>query len=315
MAEGAPKKDHHAPSLWRVLLGGSSRVASQRLTATIENFEADLRFRLQEHPELLGSAWEKSIRAQLDIVREHHRLGEIDAAWRCFTWATRRELDEASPAELEALATALRREATAKKLSSEWRAKTIEDLLETAQIEGKLPADPVDDAKWRLRQAARIRDEDADNRYYRVALVRSQRSLLLLVLLASIALVVGLAAAVDWEANIRDPSVGFVALVAVFGALGACLSAIRQLGRVGEEGRIPEHVASSLITITRPALGAAAALGVYAIAAGGLLNLDLTDEEAHIAVLALAFAAGFSERFVLSAVGAATGATDRKDKG
>jgi hypothetical protein len=314
MAEEAPENGDHAPRWWRLLLGGSSRVASQRLTATIENFEADLRVRFDEQPGLEKSAWAKSIRAQLDVVREHHCRGEVDAAWRCFAWVERRELDKASPAELEALATALRREAKSKKLSSEWRANTIEDLLETAHIEEKLPADPEADAKWRLRHAARIRDEDSDNRYYKVALVRSQRSLLLLVLLAAIVLVLGLAAAVDWEADVRDPSVGFVALVALFGALGACLSAIRSLGRVGEDGRIPEHVASSAITITRPALGAAAALGVYAIAAGGLLNLDLTDEEAHLTVLALAFAAGFSERFVLSAVGLATGATERKDK-
>jgi hypothetical protein len=62
------------------------------------------------------------------------------------------------------------------------------------------------------------------------------------------------------------------------------------------------------LTITRPALGAAAGLGIYAFAVSGILNIDLNGEDAHLTVLALGFAAGFSERLVLSAVGAATGA-------
>ena len=70
-------------------------------------------------------------------------------------------------------------------------------------------------------------------------------------------------------------------------------------------------LASSIITITRPALGAAAALGVYAIAVSGVLNIDFDNEEqAHLTVLALAFASGFSERLVVRAVGAATGAAE-----
>jgi hypothetical protein len=102
--------------------------------------------------------------------------------------------------------------------------------------------------------------------------------------------------------------------VAVFGALGACLSAIQSLGHASDGGRIPEYVASSLITITRPSLGATAALGVYAVAASGLLNISLDNKEAHLTILALAFAAGFTERLVLSAVGAAGGGLDRKEK-
>jgi hypothetical protein len=300
-----------SPSYWRLLFAGSSRVASQRLTVAIENFEADLDYRLELKEDLRGSPWEKTIRAQLANVRAHHRRGDIDSAWRCFTPATRRELDEADPAELIERVDALRHEAASGKLSSAWRSDLIRELLDSEQIKKQIP-DPVQDVRRRLAVATRIRDEDADNRYYRLALVRGQRSLLLCVLLVCIAIVLALAAAVDWRSDLGDPPVGFVALVAVFGALGACLSAIQSLGSTGAQGRIPEHLASSLITITRPALGAAAALGVYAIAASGLLNISLEGEEAHLTVLALAFAAGFSERLVLSAVGAATGNTQQK---
>jgi hypothetical protein len=231
-------------------------------------------------------------------------------AWRGLTAATRRELDVADTGELLVRAQALRHEASAGKLGA-WRAKTILDLLDPNEIEDK-PSAETASLRTLVSEATRIRDENADNRYYRVALVRGQRSLLLVVLFVCVAILLGLAAAVDWDGDLGDPSLGFVALVAAFGALGACLSAIQSLGRVSGQGRIPEHVASSVITITRPALGAAAALGVYAIAASGILNISLEGEEAHLTVLALAFAAGFSERLVLSAVGAATGAVDPK---
>ena len=300
-----------APSVLRLLFAGSSRAASQRLTASIENFEADLEYRLDLDEELRGTAWENTIRAQLADARAHHKRGEVDTAWRCFTPAARRELEKAKPAELIAQADALRHEAASGKLSSAWRSELVRALLDEEHIE--VPADdPDQDVRRRVAVATRIRDEDADNRYYRVALVRSQRSLLLGVLLVCIVIVLLLAATVDWNTDLGDPTVGFIALVAVFGMLGACLSAIQSLGHAGAQGRIPEYVATSLITITRPALGAAAAFGVYAIAASGLLNISLEGEEAHLTVLALAFAAGFSERFVLSAVGTATGSTQEK---
>lgn len=163
----------------------------------------------------------------------------------------------------------------------------------------------------RVAEATRHRDDDNNNRYYKVALVRDQRSLLLVVLLICIVLILALAAAVDWDSDLSDPSVGFAALVATFGSVGACLSAIQSLGRQSAGSRIPEHVASSLITIARPALGAAAALGVYVIAVSGAFNIDFSEEEAHLTVLGLGFAAGFSERLVVSAVGAATGGQSR----
>lgn len=301
------------PNLWRRLTGGSSRAASQRLAASLETFETDLEYRLNKEHGLRDSKWHDAVQTSLDQAHSHHQRGEIDAAWRCFNAAARLELDKAGTAELRSRAQALRREAASGKLASSWRSDAIGELLDTKEIDDKLPAH-IDAVRWRVSEATRLRDEDADNRYYGVALVRGQRTLLLLVLVGCIAIILALAAAVDWKGDLDDPSVGFVALVAGFGALGACLSAIRSLGHASAGTRIPEHVASSLMTVARPTLGAAAALGVYVIAASGLLNISLEDEQAHLTILALGFAAGFSERFVLSAVGAASGAVNRKEK-
>ena len=88
---------------------------------------------------MLGNtAWYRIVKKQLETVREHHRLGEIDAAWYCFTAAARRETENQGPVELTTRANALRREAESGKLSSSWRSKTIIGLLETGEIEGKL---------------------------------------------------------------------------------------------------------------------------------------------------------------------------------
>jgi hypothetical protein len=296
------------PSWWQLLPRGYSYVQSQRLTASIEEFEADLDYRLERHPELRRQpAWEKTIRERIELVRKHHESGEVDTAWRCLVSADRLRLDVADKSELQRHAKALGAEAKAGKLASKWRSETITGLLKDAHLDGAAD-DQLEDARALVAAATYLRDEDANNRYYKVALVRGQRSLLVVILMFCIALILALSFAVDWDTDLGDPEVGFVALVATFGALGACLSAIQSLGQVGAHGRIPEHVASSIITITRPALGAAAALGVYAIAVSGVLNIDFDNEEqAHLTVLALAFASGFSERLVVRAVGAATG--------
>jgi hypothetical protein len=287
-----------ADGLGRDLRGGS------RLPAT----------NLEQPP---SDDWENVVRKRLEVVRWHHKRGEIDAAWRCFTAATRREIEVADATELIMRAKALRNEAKSDKLSG-WRSKTILDLLDAAEIEQRLPTgsqapseETLREVRARVAWATRHRDDDDNNRYYKVALVRDQRSLLLVVLVVCIVLILALVAAVDWDSDLSDPSVGFAALVAMFGSVGACLSAIRSLGRQSAGSRIPEHVASSLITIARPALGAAAALGVYVIAVSGAFNIDFSEEEAHLTLLGLGFAAGFSERLVVSAVGAATGGQSR----
>jgi 8-oxo-dGTP pyrophosphatase MutT (NUDIX family) len=308
--DSGSEADALQPKYWQLVAGDSSRAASQRLNASVDNFEADFEYRLGAEPELRGTPWEQAIRSGLEVVRAHHRAGEVDTAWRCFTAVARRALDRAGREELLAHADGLRHEAGAQKLASAWRSETVIDLLDPELIRKQPPA-ALDDVRRRVIEATRLRDEDANNRYYRVALIRGQRSLLLVGLVISLAVLLGLTALVDWSGDVANPSPGFVALIVVFGALGAGISAIQSLGRAGAQ-RIPEHIASSAITITRPVLGGAAALGVYAIATSGVLNLRVEGDKAHLTVLALAFAAGFSERLVLAAVGAATGSADQK---
>jgi hypothetical protein len=56
---------------------------------------------------------------------------------------------------------------------------------------------------------------------------------------------------------------------------------------------MPEALASATMTLTRPAVGAGAALAAFVIAEADFLKLDTTS---GYVLLALSFAAGFSER-------------------
>lgn len=323
-----------APGFWRLLLKGSSRVASQRLSSLIEEVEAECRRRINGSDEPARTRSATDLRDQLEMVRRDHRRGEMELAWRRLKLVARMQLDVANADELRARAAALRHEVESGKLASDWRKAAILDLVAENEIlpdrngqrdaprttdreasnerMGELSSDELGRARTRVIEATRHRDEDADNQYYKIALLREQRSLLLLVLVACMALVVGLTAIAGWDADLTNPSAGFVSLVAVFGAVGACLSAIRSLGEAGRKGRITEHMASYPITITRPALGAAAALGVYAAVVSGILNIAVDGDRGRLTVLALAFAAGFSERLVLAAVEAASGRAESK---
>ena len=85
------------------------------------------------------------------------------------------------------------------------------------------------------------------------------------------------------------------------GRSAASLSAIQAVARRAGRGTIPEELAADKITLARPYLGAAAALGVYAVLVAGLLQVEIARDDG-LAVLAFAFASGFTERLVLRAV-------------
>jgi hypothetical protein len=97
------------------------------------------------------------------------------------------------------------------------------------------------------------------------------------------------------------------AYVALFGALGGSLSALRSVTTAGQEGgrtRNPEQVQAWYVTVVRPLVGAAAALGVFVVLA--------PDVTSTAAMLGVAFAAGFSEALIVRAVESAGGRADAK---
>jgi hypothetical protein len=84
------------------------------------------------------------------------------------------------------------------------------------------------------------------------------------------------------------------------------VSALRPIGSRRRQ-RLPEVLNMTFVNLMRPVLGTAGALAVHLfVAAGGGRLLDATLIQGH-AALALAFASGFSERLLLSAIAAFAG--------
>lgn len=99
------------------------------------------------------------------------------------------------------------------------------------------------------------------------------------------------------------PAAAFRGSVILFGVLGAAFSGVLSLANASEE-RIPQLLLHFSAAMSRVSLGAVAAYVVFTFLDGGVLPFEPQNQNA---ILALAFAAGFSERLLVRAVKAASG--------
>ncbi len=181
------------------------------------------------------------------------------------------------------------------------------DLADTARASPpSTGGDARQNPRHRLWYAAFLIDGRADNNYFKIQVVRRHTLALLVILSLAALTVLGLLtfAPVELGRDGDDPfsNAWTPVTVALFGVMGASMSAIQTLTR-NVKGRdaigIPDHILQGWVTLLRPSIGAAAALLLFAAIAAGVLfegQLNLP------AILVIAFAAGFSERLVLRVV-------------
>jgi len=98
--------------------------------------------------------------------------------------------------------------------------------------------------------------------------------------------------------SLRDWDWRLLLLIIFFALTGARFSAFRSL-TAAAEAAIPDLALNSWMTLGRTGLSACLGVAVYALLRSGILNIEIKDPAT---VLALAFAAGFSERLVVRAV-------------
>jgi hypothetical protein len=238
----------------------------------------------------------------LDKAEEVARHGNIQAGWACFLAARRMQILTASPDRISAESIALLEQAEeqAEELSG-WRGKAIKKLLNSGQ-----QAEPGRQAQL-LYVAYEIRHEAQQNTYRKVEILREQLlrlggiltfavfGLLLMAILRPVAL--GEPPTKDIHSKVHAEIVIYVAL---FGALGGSISAIQWVIKASTtDSGLPERRMYGPMVYMRPLFGLAAALAVFPFFVTGILPVPLTD---NARVFSVALVAGFTERFIASAV-------------
>jgi hypothetical protein len=101
--------------------------------------------------------------------------------------------------------------------------------------------------------------------------------------------------------NLSFNNIAFVSSICLFGALGGCVSSIFSFSKIsikiGEE--LPVLVLNAWLTMARPLVGAVSALVLSTFIISGLVDLGTVSP---YMLLAVSFAAGFSERLIVGAV-------------
>jgi 8-oxo-dGTP diphosphatase len=277
--------------------------SSARLGQALPAFQLELEHRIVRTTRHSGEPfWTPLALKALAQAEAARQVGGVDEGWHLFQVAQRLEFFGMEAEEKKLRARSLSAESN-KKLSG-WRRKTIEGLCQ--KLCGELDPDPM-----LLVALSQLRDEKLANQYQKLGMWRRQLEILLLVLLSAVALFL----IANWWAPLQLTSdasgePGVLAAAALLGAMGACLSAISGLGKAALDSRIPELLNQLLVAALRPALGAAAALGVYMILVSRFLDLGPVTV---VRALAVAFASGFTERLVFRAIAAVTGSREPEE--
>lgn len=165
------------------------------------------------------------------------------------------------------------------------RKKTVEELLKTLTKES-------------LREATVTRNKYYDTHYHKIAIRSKNISILIVLLLLSIALILGHSIAyedVKHTANLLK--------IAIYGLLGAVLSMALTLTSKPLDEKIPDLVIGIRVTWLRPIIGVAAAIvSLMIIDTDVLKNIFSVGLVKPENATLIAFFAGFSERFIVSVV-------------
>lgn len=296
-ADGRPNK---AQRFFAGLFLDAARRRRLQSELAVLRIRLEERARVDQHaPWLLAAA---SCVTQIERAIEDR---DLDRGWASLLAAERHEVDALSADELSARVEAVRREALSK--LSDWRRDSVVAILAQCQqaavknngARKKGPADEerAKSVRLKVKEALRVRDEHFFNVYRKTEIRRNL--LLVTALILAAALFLTYAIAVDAPSGFLG-SPDTLLIVMVFGMLGGLLSTAVSLADDKSSGRrMPEHIASTYVTLARPIFGAGFAVAVYIAIKSGAMNVF----EGRSGGIALAsFLAGFSERWFLGIV-------------
>lgn len=288
---------------------------SERMLAALEDAEIELKKR-QATQALCGTsaAWFKAASANLEMARTHFDDEKYQIAWREVKAAARAMLeDPADGPSAEAKAATLRREAEG--LSGR-RGRAMTDLLcdENGALRSGLASE-----RARIVEAAALRDDYFDTQYYRIELRRRHLINLFWLLLASMIGLVWLSYAGAIELFLPGGSKGTpdrLVTVILLGVLGAALSVAQTIITTDVGAKITAQQVGAFMVWMRPAIGATTAVVAYVLLLANeyikVFNPEWAADFSVVCVMALL--AGFSERFIVGALGRVADSTGAAPK-
>jgi hypothetical protein len=191
-----------------------------------------------------------------------------------------------------------------------WRADAIKDLV--AKFDQSGGCEKPSNVHF-IIDAIALRDDYSQNTWYKISLRRRHLVILCVILWSALAICF-FASLSGRLPDFLDES-SLVAAVLIFGVLGASVSVAQSLVDDRIDSRIPMQQVGSFLIWMRPGIGAAAALLMLAVIKANV-HLQILREGAisDPVIVALAFAAGLSERFIVGAVDKFTGVVLGGDK-
>lgn len=284
----------------------------ERLRAEIGAVRTDIDIRKESETD---SPWLRGAEQQITTAEAAAKAGDAEIGWRSLLQARRLIVYSYDPTaeegknELTARAAAIRAEAE-EKLDG-WRLDAVRELLPSPSgLDGDTAGPPTPET---IYAATEILDARHGNVHRRVALVRSQ--VLVLALVEFVGVFGILAVTTYWESPFMAApgSAPLLVAVALFGLMGASAGRLISLISVSHPEKIPVLAINWWMTLGRTLMGAAAALAIYAFLHSGLVavgGVDVASQAFQALVLAVAFAAGFSERLLERAVASISGSED-----
>jgi len=271
-----------------------------RLSGEIAQTWIDLDRQVQAAgPGALTEPWTRAAYRLLLQAESDLRARRLHEGWNALLAAQRALLASSpEPASVKRAAIILRREED--KISG-WRAKAIADLIGDPRVKFSKKEELTYAKRMRVIEAMCIRDDQNRTMYLKIALRRQHLfHLFLLVWLG-----IGLCLLLSFLHLAPPPlaSARQVAVVVLFGVLGATVSVAQSLMATDVSAKIPAQQIGSFLVWMRPGIGAAAALIALALLQAPEVFKIFNWTSSNPAVVAIvAFAAGYSERFIIGAI-------------